>query len=98
MNLELIKNLSLSESKNISQRFLKLQEECGELAEEILIEQKASGVQYKKAGPDGIAGEAIDVLLVALSIYFCTGGSLADLNTLVHKKSLKWQEFQSGMK
>ena len=95
MNLELIKSLSLNESKNILQRFLKLSEEAGELAQEILISQQASGFHEKKAGPDGICGEAVDVILVALSIFFQHGGSLEELDKISHQKSLKWQKAQN---
>lgn len=95
MNLEHIQRLSLSESKDLSQRFLKLSEECGELAQEILISRNASGFHNKQAGPDGIKGEAVDVLLVALSIFFCHGGSIEELTAISHKKSLKWQEAQA---
>jgi NTP pyrophosphatase (non-canonical NTP hydrolase) len=94
MNIKHIQDLSLSESKNPLERFLKLSEECGELAQEILIARNASGFHNKQAGPDGIKGEAVDVLLVALSIFFCHNGSIEELNALVDSKSLKWQKAQ----
>jgi len=95
MDIKLIEKLSLNESKDPMERFLKLSEECGELAQEILISRNASGFHNKQAGPDGIKGEAVDVLLVALSLFFCHGGSLDELATTVQKKSLKWQESQA---
>jgi NTP pyrophosphatase (non-canonical NTP hydrolase) len=95
MDLKNIQRLSLCESKNALQRFLKLSEECGELAQEILIAQNASGFHNKHAGPDGIKGEAVDVLLVALSIFFCHGGSIEELDAISHKKSLKWHNAQA---
>jgi NTP pyrophosphatase (non-canonical NTP hydrolase) len=95
MDIKLIKRLSLSEQKDSLERFLKLGEECGELAQEILIARKASGFHNKHPGSDGICGEAVDVLLVALSIFFCHGGSIEELSAITLKKSLKWQDAQA---
>jgi len=95
LDLELIRNLSLKEPKTLLERFAKLSEECGELATELLIEMKASGSRHKKPGEDGIVGEAIDVMLVAISIYFCAGGSMENLALLAHQKCNKWQRFQN---
>jgi hypothetical protein len=94
MKIELIKKLSLSESKNIFERLAKLCEESGELAQEILIANKASGFSHKKAGADGIGGEAVDVLLVALSIFFKNGHSIADLYAMIDKKCKAWEDGQ----
>ncbi len=95
MDLKLIQRLSLSESKDSLERFLKLGEECGELAQELLIARNASGFHNKSAGADGICGEAVDVLLVALSIFFCHGGSIEELAVITEKKSLKWRDSQA---
>lgn len=95
IDLSLIKELSLKEPKSILERFLKLSEECGELAEEILIERKASGFQHKSS-TDGILGESVDVLLVAFSIFFKNGGSIEELNELIEKKAAKWQRYQKS--
>ena len=94
MNLELIEKLSKQEIKTILERAVKLQEEVGELAQEILVHHKASGSQYKKASEDGIQGECVDVILVALSIFFKSGGSQESLCTLIDKKGAKWAKHQ----
>ena len=94
MNYELIQKLSLQEPKTLLQRMVKLQEETGELAQEVLIHQKASGSQHKSEGPDGILGECIDVTLVALSIYFSQGGKIEQLEKQVEKKCSKWLRHQ----
>ncbi len=94
LDLSLVRELSLKESKTLIERFVKLSEECGELAEEILIERDASGFQHKLKGDDGILGETVDVLLVALSIFFKAGGSPEELGTLMEKKAHKWQGHQ----
>lgn len=95
MNFSHIQKLSLKEPKTIFQRMVKLQEECGELALEVLIDNKASGSQHKVAGKDGIKGECVDVMLVVLSIYFSQGGSIEELSAIAEKKSNKWEQHQN---
>ena len=79
MDFNLIKELALKEPKTISERMLKLQEECGELAQEIGISQNLSGFKHKENGRDGISGECVDIALVALSIFFQNGKTEEDL-------------------
>lgn len=95
MNFELIQKLSLRERKNILERMVKLQEEVGELAQEVLIEQKSSGSAHKVSGPDGVLGESVDVILVAMSIFFKHGGSTTMLEEISTLKSNKWQKLQA---
>lgn len=97
MDLERVKTLSLKELKTPIERFVKLSEECGELAQEILIACNASGSQHKKAGDDGIKGEAVDVMLVALSIFFKHDGSISELSDLINKKCAKWEKWQKSI-
>ena len=94
MNLEYVKKLSLIEKKNILERMVKLQEEVGELAQEILIAEKASGSTHKSPGNDGIEGECVDVMLVALSIFFKAGHDEVELEKIIHEKSQQWDKFQ----
>ena len=94
MNYAQVKKLSLQEPKTLLQRMVKLQEEVGELAQEVLIDQKASGSQHKSEGPDGIKGECVDIILVALSIYFSQGGNEVDFEKHAEQKCLKWEKHQ----
>lgn len=94
MNFELIKRISQQEPKTLFQRMVKLQEEAGELAQEVLIQENVSGSQHKSEGPDGILGECVDVALVVLSIYFSQGGSIEQLERQVEKKCSKWERNQ----
>ena len=96
LDLSRLQALSLQESKSLMERFLKLSEECGELAQEILIDRNASGFQHKSVGQDGINGESVDVLLVAFSIFFKNGGSIDELQALMTKKCAKWQANQQS--
>lgn len=94
MNLEYVKKLSLTENKNILERMVKLQEEVGELAQEILISEQVSGSTHKSPGKDGIKGECVDVILVALSIFFKAGHDEAELEKIMQAKSERWDSFQ----
>lgn len=95
--IEIVRDLSERESKTQSERLMKLMEEAGELAVEVGIHQKISGFKHKKPGKDGIKGEAIDVMLVALSIFFKEGGSLDDLSSLTLKKCERWRTHQDNI-
>lgn len=90
--LERIQHLSLKEPKTLEQRMIKLMEEAGELAQEVLVETKASGVQHKQQGADGLLGECVDVLLVCLSIYFGHGGTMQELQFRIGEKCAKWEK------
>lgn len=92
--LDLICALSQKEKKTLLERFAKLSEECGELAQELLISHDAPGFAHKKQGADGILGESVDVLLVVLSIFFKSGGSREELTSLITKKCEKWEMWQ----
>ncbi|MBL4819175.1 MAG: hypothetical protein JKY15_08150 [Deltaproteobacteria bacterium] len=94
IDLKLLKELSEREPKKLLERTVKLQEEVGELAQEVLIHQKVSGTQHKSHGQDGILGECVDVALVALSIYFYHGGDIEDLEACINKKFQKWRKHQ----
>ncbi|MBS0651987.1 MAG: hypothetical protein JSR39_00510 [Verrucomicrobia bacterium] len=90
--LNTIQTLSKQEKKTLLERMVKLQEEAGELANEVLIIQKASGSERKKSQKKGIRNEAIDVVLVALSIYFQQGTTLSDLEEDLKLKAQKWKK------
>ena len=94
INLKHVQHLAIVEPKSIMERMVKLQEEMGELAQEVLIAHQASGSKHKSAGPDGISGECVDVIIVALSIFFKTGHTEDELNQLIEKKCQKWENFQ----
>lgn len=89
--LEEIAKITLQDDKSLLERMVKLQEEAGELAQEVLIESKTVGSRHKSKGIDGIQGEAIDVVLVALSIYFQDSGTIEFLKKLLKEKCEKWQ-------
>ena len=95
--LETVRDLALKEPKTQTERLIKLMEETGELAVEIGIRQKLSGFKDKEEGKDGVQGEAVDIILVALSIFFKDGGSVNDFIALALKKSARWQAHQENL-
>ena len=90
-----IQKVSAKEKKTLTQRVLKLQEEVGEIAEAVLKEEMASGMGRKKKRKDEIPAECVDIILVAIDIFFSTGKKDADLHKLLLKKAAKWQSKQS---
>lgn len=94
MNLDEIRTLSLEEKKSLLERTVKLQEETGELAQAVLIAAKLSGSQYKTSSKEAVKEESVDVILVALSIFFFEGGTPQELETLLKTKSAKWKQHQ----
>lgn len=95
MVIKKIKKLSSSEKKNLLERAVKLQEEVGELAECILGTVGSSGTQYKKKQRKLLQEEAIDVILVALDIFFAEGGTEDTLQKMLSRKTDKWKKHQS---
>ena len=83
--------LSKEEPKTLIQRYLKLGEEVGELAQEIGIRDNVSGFSYKEVGKDGIKGECADVIITTLAIFFFSDGTIEELKELIVKKNIKWQ-------
>lgn len=66
--------------------------EIGELALEIQISQ---GKSYKKAGPDGIIGEALDLIACTVDVIYNHYGELATeefMISLMKPKLEKWKQ------
>lgn len=64
--------------------------ELGELALEVQIDQ---GKSYKTAGPDGIVGEALDVIACMVDMVYVHSPLLTehDLINMLQPKLVKWQ-------
>jgi NTP pyrophosphatase (non-canonical NTP hydrolase) len=65
------------------------QSELGELSEEVAIE---SGDSYKDHGPDGIQGEAVDMLIAGLDLLYVNNRNIteAELIAIARPKLEKW--------
>lgn len=86
-----VQRLTAQDKKEMMERMVKLLEESGELAQEVLIANRSSGTHHKQKGDDGILGESVDVMLVALSIFFHEEGTIEDLKRLIEHKCKKWE-------
>lgn len=77
----------LKPTRQLSNVFLSLSEEIGELATEISVRVKSSS---KISGEDGIKGEAVDVILCALDILHLEGCEEDEIIELMRQKGAKW--------
>jgi hypothetical protein len=81
--------LSEQESKSTEKQFIKLSEEVGELANDILCESGDNAPE--KAGDDGASGECIDIALMAISLFIATGGTREEWGQAMLDKGMKWE-------
>jgi NTP pyrophosphatase (non-canonical NTP hydrolase) len=84
--LKEIKLLSEKEPKTLEQMALKLSEEVGETSQAVLSYIKASGSEYKQLGIDDVKEECIDVILVALAMFYKLSENDKELHELISKK------------
>lgn len=90
---EIIKtSIQVKNDRNIQDILIHAMTELGELAQEVQI---AEGNSYKSAGPDGIVGEALDVIACMVDIIYVHYDVLADeeyMISLMKPKLEKWKE------
>lgn len=96
--LELVRVLTDRDTKNLSQKGLKLSEECGELSKNILPYENAAGTLHRFVQKEKIADNCVDTILVALSIAYSLGYSDDDLAAIMLKKSMYWSSLQENEK
>ncbi|WP_042478808.1 MazG-like family protein [Bacillus ndiopicus] len=89
--LKEIKLLSEKEPKTLVQMALKLSEEVGETSQAVLSYVKASGSEYKQLGIEDVKEECIDVILVALAMFYKLSENDKELHELISKKLDKWE-------
>lgn len=94
--LDKVNYYTLRDSKDLTQRGLKCSEEVGELAQAILSYTNACGCSYKKLGVDKVLEEAIDVIIVALSIVCSIDGGIENFDKEFEAKLLKWDTKING--
>lgn len=92
--LQLIKGLSLRDTKTLSQKSLKLFEEGGELAGKVLALENADGSRHKVFYNRDILEECADAILVALSVAYSLGYEDDAIESMMAEKTMKW----SGLK
>ncbi len=93
--LKYIAELSSADRKNLSQKVLKLMEEAGELAKAALPYDHAFATNHRFVTPEKILEEAVDSILVALSIPYTLGFDDEDIANMMKKKADFWAELQA---
>lgn len=88
--LQKIKDMSGQEKKTLEQMVLKLTEEVGETSQAMLSYRQASGSEYKKLGLSDVKEECVDVILVALALFYKLGGDESELQAYLLQKADKW--------
>jgi NTP pyrophosphatase (non-canonical NTP hydrolase) len=90
--VERILKLSPKETKNLEQRFIKLNEEIGELAVAVLQSQGLKGTsKTKRQIRDNIIEEICDSLNILYSIASWHKFTSKQINDKMHKKLNKWE-------
>ncbi len=84
--------MSANEKKTLEQMVLKLSEEVGETSQAVLSYLNASGNAYKQLGLEDVKEECVDVMLIALALFFRLAESENELEPLMRKKLAKWKE------
>ena len=94
--LDFVKELTKNDKKNLTQKALKLTEETGEVAKNVLPYELASGTLHRVVHKDQIFENAIDSMLVSLSIAYSLGYTDNDIEDMMDKKSLYWSQLQQN--
>ena len=92
---EYIRNLSIQDKKTLSQKALKTCEEVGELAKAILPFDSAPGTNHRFIDRDKVLEEIADVYLTNISIAYSLGFTDEEIEDMIQRKSVKWQEIQA---
>lgn len=94
--LDTIKNLTKTDTKNLSAKSLKLMEECGELAKTVLPYENSAGTLHRVSHSGMIVEEVADVLLVALSIAYSLGYDDDTIASIMQDKAMYWARLQAN--
>lgn len=85
------KQTGLRGGNDLIARHVKLSEETGELAQELLgVIGHPNASRSASCDPDDLKEEAVDVAICALDIFFAAGGDLHQLEVLMYRKLNKW--------
>lgn len=86
-----IKILSEKEPKTVEQMTLKLAGEVGETSQAVLSYLNVSGSGYKQLGINDVKEECVDVILVALAMFYKLADNEDELQELLRRKMGKWE-------
>lgn len=93
--LDLIRQLSISDPKTLSQKALKACEEVGELAKVVLPFEDAFACKHRFVDKRAILEEVADVILTVQSIAYNLDFDDEELEEMIKEKALYWSELQS---
>lgn len=93
--VEFIRELSLSDTKSLSQKVTKTGEEFGELCRAINPFENAFATTHRFVDPRNILEECADVILCAMSISNDVGFTHDELCAMMLDKAGKWQGLQA---
>lgn len=87
----------VDDNRDLPRVLLSLNEEVGELAQEVKIKL---GYSYKEPSEDGVLGEAVDALICILDMLYTADPSITteQIQNLVKSKTDKWLEKHRLMK
>lgn len=90
----LIRDLSIKDKKSLTQKALKLSEETGELAKQILPFENAFATNHRFVSREKILEELADVYLCNISMVYSMFSD-EEFWEMVLRKALKWQDLQT---
>lgn len=97
MNKELInflRELTVNDTKTLTQKALKTTEEVGELAKAILPFENAAGTLHRFSDKKKILENVVDVFLTSISIAYELGFTDDEVDEMINLKSKKWAKLQ----
>jgi NTP pyrophosphatase (non-canonical NTP hydrolase) len=92
---EYIKELSVKDTKTLSQKLGKVMEEAGELARVTLPFDNAAGTTHRFIEKERVLEESVDTILSAISMAYDLGFSHDDIEEMMWRKAQKWQGIQA---
>jgi len=93
--IKYIQKLTTNDTKTLSQKALKLSEETGEVAREILPFENAHGTTHRFGTKERILEECADTFLCDISIVFDLGFTYEEFVDMIETKMVKWAEVQN---
>lgn len=94
--LTILRNLSISDKKDIAEKTLKATEEVGELARVVLARKGAASTTHRFADDQMVLEEIADVLMCAYSIAYQMGFDDEAIEYKVISKMEKWARLQAN--
>lgn len=92
--LEYVRTLTENDTKNLSQKALKVSEEAGELAKAVLPFENAAGTTHRFIAREHILEEVADVFLTGISVAYELGFTDEEIEEMIERKMVKWHGLQ----